>query len=369
MSSADNMFDAADVRAMQRALQLAALGLETTDPNPRVGCVLVRDGQIVGEGWHERAGEPHAEVLAIEAAGQSARGATAYVTLEPCSHFGRTPPCTEALIRAHVGRVVFATEDPNPEVHGAGASKLRAAGIAVEQGLCAQAAQALNAGFFKRMRTGLPLIRLKIAMSLDGRTALANGQSQWISGEAARADVQRWRARSSAVLTGIGTILADDPRLTVRQPSQASRQPTRVILDARWRTPRAARVFEDAAPVILFGAPSEVQRAQVCERPGVQPICEDPHDLPAVLAALGRMSLNEILVEAGPTLSGAFLSAGLVDELIVYIAPILLGPQARAMADFAALEHLSDARRFELRESIRIGKDLRLILQNPAPEA
>ena len=357
------MFDAGDVRAMQRALQLAALGLETTDPNPRVGCVLVRDGQIVGEGWHERAGEAHAEVLAIEAAGQSARGATAYVTLEPCSHFGRTPPCTEALIRAHVGRVVFATEDPNPEVHGAGASKLRAAGIVVEQGLCAQAAQALNAGFFKRMRTGLPLIRLKIAMSLDGRTALANGQSQWISGEAARADVQRWRARSSAVLTGIGTILADDPRLTVRMVPGAS--PIRIVLDARLRIPDHARVLDDDAvtTIVTTNASSAERRAELRRR-GVAvvvvPAAPVGVDLPAALEALFDDGVRSVLVEGGARVITSFLSQGVADRLVVAIAPRVMGSGTDAVNDLGITE-VASAIRLERRAVHVAGDDVLIV--------
>ena len=349
MSSAPDLFDATDVRAMERALELAARGLETTDPNPRVGCVLQQDGEIVGEGWHARAGEAHAEVRALEAAGSRARGATAYVTLEPCSHFGRTPPCTDALIDAGVARVIFATEDPNPEVHGRGAERLRSAGIRVDQGPCAEAAEELNIGFFKRMRTGLPFVRLKLAMSLDGRTALANGESRWITGDEARADVQRWRARSSAVLTGIGTVLADDPRLDVRSTPDA-RQPMRVVLDSRGRMPSSARLFESRGQVLTFGAATST----------------DPGDLSAVLAALGRLKCNEVLVEAGARLAGSFIRDGLVDELILYVAPIFLGPQARALADLPPLDALSAAPRFALRDTRQIGPDLRIILRRAA---
>ena len=249
------MFSDFDRSAMQRALTLAVRGLETTDPNPRVGCVIAQRGRIIGEGWHERAGEPHAEVAALRAAGSQAAGAAVYVTLEPCSHHGRTPPCVEALIAARVARVVIATDDPNPLVDGKGAAALRAAGIAVESGLLAQEATELNAGFFKRMRSGRPLVRVKLAMSLDGRTALANGESRWITGEAARADVHHWRARSSAILTGVGTVLADDPRLDVRLPGEAGgprRQPLRVVLDTELRTPAAARLFEMPGEVLIL---------------------------------------------------------------------------------------------------------------------
>src|SRR6516225_9157455 len=252
------MFSDFDRFAMQRALTLAVRGLETTDPNPRVGCVIAQRGRIIGEGWHERAGEPHAEVAALRAAGSQAAGAAVYVTLEPCSHHGRTPPCVEALIAARVARVVIAADDPNPLVDGKGAAALRAAGIAVESGLLAEEATELNAGFFKRMRSGRPLVRVKLAMSLDGRTALANGESRWITGDAARRDVHHWRARSSAVLTGVGTVLADDPHLNVRLPEQGDpggrRQPLRVVLDTQLRTPAAARLFEGGGEVLILTA-------------------------------------------------------------------------------------------------------------------
>src|SRR4029077_1345470 len=247
-----------DRLAMQRALELAARGLATTDPNPRVGCVIAHGERIVGEGWHRRAGEPHAEVLALQAAAAQAAEATVYVTLEPCSHHGRTPPCAEALVRARVARVVYATEDPNPQVSGRGAEVLRRAGMAVEAGLCEAEARELNCGFVKRMQQGRPWVRLKLAMSLDGRSALASGASRWISGEAARADVQRWRARSSAILTGIGTVLADDPQLDVRVAAASSghgpRQPLRVVLDGQLRTPPGARLFTAGGEVLILTA-------------------------------------------------------------------------------------------------------------------
>src|SRR3984885_4037301 len=258
---------------MTRALELAARGLATTHPNPRVGCVIARDGQIIGEGWHERAGEAHAEVVALGAAGAAAAGASAYVTLEPCSHFGRTPPCADALIRAQIARVVFAIGDPNPRVGGAGALRLRQAGIEVESGLLAREAEELNAGYLSRMRRGRPWVRIKLAMSLDGRTALANGSSRWITGEEARTDVQRWRARSSAVLTGVGTVLADDPRLGVRLPVEEAapprRQPLRVVLDPQLRTPVAARLFEGGGEVLILttlAAPDDARAAELTAR-------------------------------------------------------------------------------------------------------
>src|SRR6202050_1675167 len=260
-------FNAFDRRAMARALELAERGLASTHPNPRVGCILARDGAIIAEGWHERAGHAHAAVLALDAAGAAAAGATAYVTLEPCSHFGRTPPCADALIKARLARVVFAIEDPNPRVAGAGAARLRAAGIAVESGLLADAARELNIGHLSRMQRQRPWVRIKLAMSLDGRTALADGSSHWITGTAAREDVQRWRARSSAILTGIDTVLADDPRLDVR--TGAEPQPLRVILDSRLRTPPAARILAKPGRVLLFGASDDDARHRALEEQGV----------------------------------------------------------------------------------------------------
>jgi len=258
-------FTAFDRLAMSRALALAERGLETTHPNPRVGCVIARDGRIVGEGWHAFAGEPHAEVLALRAAGEAARGASVYVTLEPCSHHGRTPPCVQALVAAGVARVVFALGDPDSRVDGRGAAALRAAGIAVDAGLMEADAAELNVGFLMRMRHGRPFVRMKIAASLDGRTALANGASRWITGEAARADVQRWRARSSAVMTGIGTVLADDPRLDVRHPADFHRQPLRIVLDGGLRTPPAARLLAPPGNVLILTASDDLPRGKALE--------------------------------------------------------------------------------------------------------
>src|SRR5579863_3364024 len=338
---------------MARALELAERGLETTHPNPRVGCVIAHGEEILGEGWHERAGEPHAEINALGAAGPKAAGATAYVTLEPCSHHGRTPPCVDALIAARLARVIFALEDPNPRVSGRGAAALRRAGVVVESGLMAAEAAELNPGFLTRMRTGRPWVRVKLAMSLDGRTALANGASQWITGPAAREDVHRWRARSSAILTGIGTVLADDPRLDVRLPDPPSGrprlQPLRVILDARLQTPPGAKMLTVGGSVLIMtiadqGA-DEVQlagrRAALIERGAVieeLPASESSMavgtgglrlSLPDMLDRLGGLEINELWVEAGPRLAGALLRQTLVDELILYVAPKLLGPQAR----------------------------------------
>jgi diaminohydroxyphosphoribosylaminopyrimidine deaminase / 5-amino-6-(5-phosphoribosylamino)uracil reductase len=357
-------FNAFDRLAMTRALELAARGLATTHPNPRVGCVIARDGQIIGEGWHERAGEAHAEVVALDAAGAAAAGASAYVTLEPCSHFGRTPPCADALIQARIERVVFAVEDPNPRVGGAGALRLRQAGIAVQSGLLAAEAEEVNVGYLSRMRRRRPWVRVKLAMSLDGRTALANGKSRWITGEPARLDVQQWRTRSSAVLTGIGTVLADDPRLDVR-PDALGRQPLRVVLDSRLRTPPDARLLALPGEVLLFTATDDPARRSVLERQGakVERLAESRPQLGQVLVRLGELEVNEVLVEAGPTLAGEFLQAGFADELLLYIAPVLLGPQAQPLLQLGELTDLAHGRRFSLIDTCTVGADLRLRLR------
>lgn len=368
-----------DHEAMRRALALAERGLETTHPNPRVGCVIAQGERIVGEGWHVRAGEPHAEVHALTEAGPRAAGATAYVTLEPCSHHGRTPPCAEALVAARVSRVVFAVGDPNPRVSGRGAQLLQRAGIRVESGLLEQEAVELNPGFLKRMRTGRPWVRLKLAMSLDGRTALASGASQWITGDAAREDVHRWRARSSAVLTGVGTVLADDPRLDVRLPEPADgprHKPLRVVLDSRLRTPADARLFAAPGKALIVTAessdrdPQHAGRlARLRERAHVETVPSDEHGrllLPHVLDLLGRHEINELWVEAGATLAGALLEGALCDELLLYIAPKLLGPQARALAQLAPIADLAAAPGFAILGLEQIGADARLRLR-PRP--
>jgi diaminohydroxyphosphoribosylaminopyrimidine deaminase/5-amino-6-(5-phosphoribosylamino)uracil reductase len=353
---------------MSRALQLAARGLYTTDPNPRVGCVLVKDGQVVGEGWHVRAGEAHAEVLALRAAGAAARGASAYVTLEPCSHTGRTPPCAEALIDAGVARVFCASVDPNPVVGGAGIARLRAVGIEVSVGALAGAARELNVGFFSRFERARPFVRLKLAMSLDGRTAPAGGGHAWISGEAARADVQHWRARSSAVLTGAGTVCSDDPRLDVRiDYGGRGRQPLRIVLDPELRCDRAAKIFQ-AHGALVFAAPDAVARdGRVLESDTVrvQRVGRGASglDLHAVAAALQAHSINELLVECGPRLAASFLRAGLVDELIVYVAPQFLGADAAPLADLRALGVGSAVPAFGFHEMRRVGADLRILLK------
>jgi diaminohydroxyphosphoribosylaminopyrimidine deaminase/5-amino-6-(5-phosphoribosylamino)uracil reductase len=363
VSPAATPWSEADGRAMARALQLAGNGLYSTDPNPRVGCVLLRDGATVGEGWHERAGGPHAEVAALTAAGAAARGATAYVTLEPCNHFGRTPPCSLALIEAGVSRVVYAIDDPNPEVAGAGAARLREHGITVDSGLMAAEAATLNAGYLKRRRSGRPYVRVKLAASLDGRTALASGESRWITSKAARTDVQHFRARSSVVLTGIGTILADDPAMNVRI-EESRRQPLRVVLDSTLRTPPEARVIHRQGAVLLIGVQDDVQKRQLLERKGVEIALvqgsEGRPDLGAVLDLLGRRDANEVWVEAGAGLAGAFVRQRLFDELVIYLAPTLLGPDARPLLQLPALAALDDRQKLRFTECVSAGDDLRI---------
>lgn len=327
-------FSEDDLRHMQHALALAAQGLNTTTPNPRVGCVLVKDGKVVGEGWHERAGEPHAEVHALRAAGSQANGATAYVTLEPCSHHGRTPPCAEALVAAGVARVVVAMRDPNPLVAGRGLAMLERAGIAVANGLCEAEALELNKGFVSRMTRGRPWLRIKTGCSLDGRTALPDGQSKWITSPESRADVQTLRACSCAMLTGIGTVLADDPQLTVRDFA-VERQPLRVVLDSNLRTPIDAALLRTPGVLVVCVVDSAECRVAL-ELAGAEILCLPDHagqvDLAALLHELGRRGCNEVTVEAGAELAGAFALAGLVDEWIIYQAPVIIGDPARGIA-------------------------------------
>ncbi|HUP93774.1 MAG TPA: bifunctional diaminohydroxyphosphoribosylaminopyrimidine deaminase/5-amino-6-(5-phosphoribosylamino)uracil reductase RibD, partial [Burkholderiales bacterium] len=326
------MSNDADRGYMARALELAARGLYTTTPNPRVGCVIVRDGVIVGEGWHERAGEPHAEVHALRAAGARAQGASVYVTLEPCAHHGRTPPCTEALVGARVARVVAAMRDPNPLVEGKGLAALEAAGIATACGMLEAEARELNVGFLSRMTRGRPWVRMKIAASLDGKTALVNGRSQWITGTEARRDGHRWRARACAILTGIGTVKDDDPELTVREV-ETSRQPLRVIVDSRLECPPAARVI-GAGTLIAVAAADEKRSAALAARGAeviVLPNAAAKVDLNALLRELARREVNEVHVEAGHKLNGSLLRENLVDELLVYLAPHIVGDAARGM--------------------------------------
>jgi diaminohydroxyphosphoribosylaminopyrimidine deaminase/5-amino-6-(5-phosphoribosylamino)uracil reductase len=369
------VFSPFDHQMMRRALELAALGRYTTHPNPRVGCVIVQGDRIVGEGWHRKWGEPHAEPLALAAAGDAARGATVYVSLEPHSYHGRTPPCTEALIRAAVKKVVCGALDANPKVHGQGVAQMQAAGIEVLTGLMEQEARELNLGFEKRMQTGLPRVVVKIAASLDGRVALANGKSQWITSEAAREDVQRLRAEASAVLTGIDTVIADDPRLTVRDPAidLLGRQPLRVVLDSKLRMPTAARMLRERGETLILTSQTlaDSKGAQALQNNGaiVRGLTLDAADassridLAHVLRELGERQCNDVLVEAGPTLSGRVLALGLADELIVYLAPKLLGPDARPLLRLPSIESLDDGIQFDFHSTARIGPDLKLVLR------
>ena len=332
-------FSPDDSRYMAHALQLARRGWYTTHPNPRVGCVIVRDGQIVGEGWHERAGEPHAEVYALRMAGEAARGADVYVTLEPCSHFGRTPPCANALVQAGVKRVVAAMVDPNPQVAGNGLRILQAAGIVTASGLLESEARALNVGFIKRMASNRPFVRLKMAMSLDGRTAMASGESVWITGEAARRDVQFLRAQAGAVLTGIGTVLADDPSLNVRLTAaelsihSTVRQPLRVVLDSQLRLPLTAKLLESPDTLLIYTGSQNAAKIAQLQALGVKirQFAGEQLVLTEVLDALVQDGITEVHVEAGATLAGAFVAQGLVDELVLYVAPHLMGSDARAL--------------------------------------
>ena len=362
-----------DERYMARALELARRGRFTTTPNPNVGCVIVRDGTIVGEGWHQRAGEPHAEVHALRMAGEKARGATAYVTLEPCSHFGRTPPCCDALIAAGVSRVAAAMQDPNPQVAGRGLYRLQQAGIEVSHGLMIAEAEALNRGFLKRMRTGFPFIQLKLGASLDGRTAMASGESQWITGAQARRDVQRLRAQSSAILSTSATVLADNPSLTVRWPELDGetremlpeaqlRQPVRIIIDSDNRvTPQHKLIHQPGSSWLMRRTPDEAVWPESVTQIAV-PEVNNKLDLVAMMLLLGQRQINSIWVEAGATLAGALLRAGLVDELIVYLAPKLLGNAARGLCELPGLTQLADAPEFSFSDIRQVGDDLRLTL-------
>lgn len=370
-------FSELDHAMMARALRLAQRGLNTTTPNPRVGCVLVRDGHVIAEGWHERAGGPHAEAAALASIvgagahcvpgnplrGQAtARGATAYVTLEPCSHFGRTPPCADALIAAGVARVIAAMRDPNPLVAGQGLARLEAAGVAVAAGLLEAEARELNVGFVSRMTRGRPWLRLKVAASLDGKTALNNGVSQWITGPAARRDAHAWRARSCAVLTGIGTVKDDNPRLTVRE-LPTTRQPLRVVIDSRLETPPQAAIL-DGGGVLIAAAAADSARADALRARGAEivvlPNANGKVELGDLMAELGRRGINEVLTEAGTRLNGSLLREGCVDELLIYQAPLLIGDAARGMFGLAELADLAGARRLEIIERRSIGADFRI---------
>ena len=357
------MFSSSDHAHMARALDLAERGLYTTTPNPRVGCVIVRGDEIIAEGWHERAGLPHAEVVALRAAGEQARGATAYVSLEPCSHHGRTPPCADALIEAGVTRVVAAMEDPNPQVRGDGLGRLRAAGVETACGLLDAQARELNSGFVSRMTRNRPWLRVKTAASLDGRTALSNGVSQWITSEAARRDGHHWRARSCAVMIGIGTLLADNPRLTARDVV-TSRQPLRIVVDRHLQIPFDAAVLEGGHALVVTAQAPNDRAAQLAER-GITVLhlagSDGKVDLVALMGELARRELNEVLVESGNRLNGALLRAGVVDELIVYLAPHLLGDSARGMFDLGVLTALDQRRELSIHDLRRIGPDLRIL--------
>ena len=360
-------FSAIDHRVMARALRLAERGAFTTRPNPMVGCVLAHGDAVVGEGWHQRKGGPHAEVFALQAAGERAKGATAYVTLEPCAHTGSTGPCADALIAAGVARVVGAMRDPFPQVDGAGFDKLRAAGIEVDPGLLEAPARELNRGFLSRVERGRPWLRVKLAMSLDGRTAMASGDSKWISGEAARRDVQQWRARSGALLTGAGTVLADDPQLTVRLDDGSDfLPPLRVVLDPGLATVARGRVREGDAPTLYLHAPEAKPPRGLQADHVVVPVDKGRFDLDAVLRLLATRGINEVQVEAGATLAGAFLAAGLVDELLLYIAPVLLGERARPLFDGLHIDAMAERLRLRTVDSRSIGGDLRLLLR-PEP--
>jgi len=358
----DPRFTDADSAYMARALALAERGLYTTTPNPRVGCVIVAGDSVIGEGWHERAGSPHAEAKALADAaahGRSPRGATMYVTLEPCNHTGRTPPCTEAVIAAEIGRVVAAMADPNPEA-STGAARLRAAGIPVDMGLLAGEAREQNIGFVSRMTRGRPWVRMKAAASLDGRTALTTGESKWITGEAARADGHRWRARACAILTGHGTVQHDDPQLTVRAIA-TSRQPRRIVVDRHAETPPSARVLADDNVLMVTAG-----ERNPSWQPGVPhlalPDANGRVDLGALMDALGERGINELHVEAGARLNGALLDAGLVDELLLYVAPSIIGDPALGVAEFrSGLADLSDRIELTVREVTQIGADLRIV--------
>lgn len=362
------LFSPDDYRFMARALHLAKQGLYTTHPNPRVGCVIVKEGKIIGEGWHERAGEPHAEIYALKQAGTLAQGATVYVTLEPCNHYGRTPPCSLALVHARVGKVIAAMVDPNPQVAGQGLKRLEQAGIETTFGLMEVEARALNQGFLSHMEQGRPFVRIKLASSLDGRTAMASGESVWITGEAARHDVQYWRAQAGATLTGIGTILYDNPSLNVRLTSEqlgikgAVRQPLRVILDSQLRIPLNAQLLTLAGQVLIYTLNNNTEKVSALEQLGVKVIVMNSPtlDLHKVMQSLAEIGINEVHVEAGATLSGALLEAQLVNELVVYLAPHFMGSTGRPLVQLP-LQRMSERVVLTIKDMRMVGQDLRVI--------
>jgi len=357
------MFSPADQQHMAEALRLAEKGLYTATPNPRVGCVIVRDGQAVGAGWHEKTGAPHAEVLALRAAGARARGATAYVSLEPCSHYGRTPPCVDALIEAGIARVVAAMQDPNSKVAGSGFARLRAAGIEVESGLMQDEARALNSGFVSRMSRGRPWVRTKIAASLDGRTALANGQSQWITGPEARRDGHAWRARACAVLTGIGTVRNDDPQLNVREV-ETTRQPLKVLVDSQLQLPLSAKLLQSGQVLVAAAVENKASIAALRDKGAevvVLPNAQGKVELMDLMRELARREINEVHVEAGFKLNGSLLREGLVDEILIYLAPSILGDSACGMFKLPELADLERKRLVQFGELRTIGRDIRIL--------
>lgn len=364
MDASKMVFDSRDHAFMAQALRLAERGAYTTRPNPMVGCVLTQGEHVVGEGWHKRAGGPHAEILALGQAQERARGGTAYVSLEPCSHHGRTPPCVDALIEAGIARVVVASSDPNPKVAGSGLDRLRTAGIKVTSGLMQAQARELNRGFFSRIERGRPWLRVKLAMSLDARTALANGESKWITGAPARDDVQRWRARAGAILTGSGTVLADNPRLTARVPDVDIAPVLRVLLDRQMRTPTDFYMLDGSAPTLLFHAPELIPEPRF-DRIECEPLAANVPDvaLSHVLANLAARGINEVQVEAGPTLCGALFAHGLVDELLLYVAPVFLGSSARPLMDLPSLTDMTARWHLKLLDERHIGDDWRLLFR------
>ncbi len=357
------MFSAADHQHMAQAMRLAEKGLFSTSPNPRVGCVMVQAGEIVGMGWHEKAGSPHAEILALDRAQAKARGATAYVTLEPCNHQGRTGPCTEALVKSGIARAVVALQDPNPLVNGVGLARLNAAGIQVDCGLLENEARELNIGFVSRMARGRPWVRMKVSASLDGKTALNNVKIQWITGEAARRDGHHWRARSCAVLTGIGTVKDDDPQLTVRHVDTL-RQPLRIVVDSRLEISPSAKILQ-GGNVLVFCAVDDEQKAARLRAQGAElmvfPSREGKVELAQMMAHLARLGVNEVLVEGGFKLNGALLRAGLVDELLVYLAPHLIGNGARGMFNLPELADLEQRCKLKIHDLRKVGEDVRVL--------
>lgn len=371
-----SQFSNADARFMARAIRLAERGRYTTQPNPIVGCVMVKDGEVIAEGWHKKAGEPHAERNALAMAGEAAAGATAYVTLEPCSHYGRTPPCSLGLIEAGVARVVAAMTDPNPQVGGKGIQMMRDAGIQVDVGLMDQEASTLNRGFYRRMAGGLPWVRCKLAMSMDGRTAMASGESKWITGPDARADVQLMRAASAVVLTGIGTVLADDPSMNVRlgvdelhgvESEEYLRQPIRAVLDSRLQMPINAKMLGlDGRTLIFCAQDADEGKAEALQDAGAEVIRVDSTehglDLLKVMQSLSAMDCNEVMIEAGATLSGAALQAGIVDELVIYQAAHLMGDAARGLVHLPGLEKMSQRVQMKFTDVRKIGDDIRVTL-------